>query len=107
MTAAIQVVTTTDKEEEAASLARMLVERRLAACVQIVGPVMSVYHWQGRVEETREWQCLIKTRKDLFAAVAAAIKAVHSYETPEIIAIPIVAGDPEYLAWLHQELMVP
>ena len=92
MTTAIQVVTTIDTEEGATRLARTLVERRLAACVQVAGPVASVYRWQGRVEEAREWQCLIKTRADLFDAVAAAIRALHAYELPEIIALPIVAG---------------
>jgi periplasmic divalent cation tolerance protein len=100
---AIQVVTTTDSEAVAARLARMLVERRLAACVQIVGPVTSVYRWQGRIEEAREWQCLIKTREDLFEAVAAALRAVHPYECPEIVALPIDAGDPAYLDWLRGE----
>jgi len=107
MTAAIQVVTTTDTEEGAARLARMLVERRLAACVQVVGPVASVYRWQGRIEEAREWQCLIKTRADRYDAIAAAIRALHSYEVPEIIAVPIVAGDPAYLDWLGREAASP
>jgi len=107
MTTAIQVVTTIDTEEGATRLARMLVERRLAACVQVAGPVASVYRWQGRVEEAREWQCLIKTRADLFDAVAAAIRALHAYELPEIIALPIVAGDPAYLDWLRREVVPP
>ena len=107
MTAAIQVVTTIDTEEGATRLARMLVERRLAACVQVAGPVASVYRWQGRIEEAREWQCLIKTRADLFDTVAAAIRALHAYELPEIIAVPIVAGDPAYLDWLRREAIPP
>jgi len=107
MTTAIQVVTTTDSEAAAAEIARRLVERRLAACVQIVGPVASVYRWQGRVEEAREWQCLIKTRRELFDAVAAAIRDAHPYTCPEILAFPVVAGDAAYLDWLERETTLP
>ena len=99
----IQVVTTTASEDEARRIAAALVERRLAACVQIVGPITSVYRWQGAVETSQEWQCAIKTRRDLYADVEAAIVELHSYDVPEVLAVPIIAGSPGYLAWVETE----
>lgn len=96
----IQVITTTETRDEADRIARVLVEGGLAPCVQIVGPITSTYSWQGRIETAAEWQCLIKTRDDLFEEVERSIKSVHSYETPEIIALPISAGSREYLDWM-------
>ena len=101
----IQVLTTTEKREDAENIARVLVEKMLAACVQIVGPVMSTYRWKGKVETAQEWQCLIKSREDLFSEVEKAIREVHPYETPEIIATAILAGSDDYLEWLQDELM--
>jgi periplasmic divalent cation tolerance protein len=100
----IQVFTTTEKEDDAENIARTLIDKRLAGCVQIVGPVASTYRWQGKVEKAREWLCLIKTRQDLYAELEAAIKAIHPYETPEIIAVPIVGGSRDYLKWLDGEI---
>lgn len=100
----IIVTTTTDNRANAEDMARMLIDRRLAACVQITGPVTSVYRWKGEVEQTREWQCVIKSRADLFNDIAAVIRAVHAYETPEIIAVPIIAGSRDYLDWMATEL---
>ncbi|HEX6944928.1 MAG TPA: divalent-cation tolerance protein CutA, partial [Casimicrobiaceae bacterium] len=77
-----------------------LVEARLAACVSIGPPVESLYHWQGALENGREVPLTVKTRADRFAAVAAAIRSRHPYELPEILAVPIVDGHPEYLAWI-------
>ena len=99
----IQIVTTTASEEEARRIAAALVERRLAACVQIVGPITSVYRWQGAVETSQEWQCAIKTRRDLYADVEAAIVELHSYDVPEVLAVPIIAGSPGYRAWVETE----
>lgn len=96
----VQVLTTAGSEEEAGRIASLLVERRLAACVQVVGPVTSRYRWQGEIEEAREWQCLAKTTRAAYEAVEAAIRGAHSYEEPEIIATEIVAGAPGYLAWI-------
>lgn len=96
----VQVLTTAGSEEEAGRIAAVLVERRLAACVQVVGPVVSRYRWQGEVEEAREWQCLAKTTRAAYEALEAAIRGVHSYDEPEIIATPIVAGSAGYLAWI-------
>jgi len=100
----IQIITTTDDERLARRIADSLVDKRLAACVQILGPITSVYRWKGKMETAREWQCLVKTSHDRYGAVEATIKAIHSYETPEIIALPIAAGSREYLEWLRDEL---
>jgi periplasmic divalent cation tolerance protein len=98
----LQVLTTTGSEQEAEAIATLLVERRLAACVQVAGPVASTYRWQGEVEREREWQCLIKTTAPLYPEVEAAIRAAHSYDEPEIVATPIVAGSPGYLSWIDK-----
>lgn len=99
----IQISTTTKTKEEAQKIARYLIEQKLAACVQITGPIESTYRWRGAVECANEWLCLIKTQKALFNKVQAAIKKLHSYETPEIIAVSIVKGSKEYLNWLDDE----
>jgi periplasmic divalent cation tolerance protein len=101
----IIVTTTTDKRENAEDISRNLVEKRLAACVQILGPLTSFYRWKGRMEQAEEWQCLIKSRADLFGKIEGAIKAVHPYETPEIIAVPVNAGSRDYLEWMSAELI--
>jgi periplasmic divalent cation tolerance protein len=101
MTDCVQVLTTAGSEEEAGRIASLLVERRLAACVQVVGPIVSRYRWQGAVEEEREWQCLAKTTGAAYEAVEAAIREAHSYDEPEIIATAIVAGSAGYLAWIE------
>jgi periplasmic divalent cation tolerance protein len=100
----VQVLTTAASEEEAGRIAAALVERRLAACVQVVGPVVSRYRWQGEVEEEREWQCSVKTTRAAYEAVEAAIRDVHAYDEPEIVATPIVAGSPGYLAWIDENV---
>ena len=100
----IQVQTATEKMEDAQKIARALLEWRLAACVQIVGPIVSSYWWKGKIEMAEEWLCLIKSRQDLFEELEKAIVELHPYETPEIIATPIVAGSADYLAWLNDEL---
>src|SRR5262245_61026577 len=100
ITSASVVLTTTDSRDEADRLAAGLVERGLVGCVQIVGPITSEYRWQGQVEQSQEWLCLIKTLEANYAAVEAAIKELHSYDTPQIVMLPITAGSAEYLAWL-------
>lgn len=104
MTDFVQVLTTAGSEEEAGRIAGVLVERKLAACVQVVGPITSRYRWQGAIEEEREWQCLAKTTGAAYEAVEAAIRGVHSYDEPEIIATPIVAGSAGYLAWVEENV---
>lgn len=100
----LQVLTTAGSEEEAGRIAAALVERRLAACVQVVGPIVSRYRWQGEIEEEREWQCLAKTTRAAYEAVEAAIRELHSYEEPEIVATEIVAGSAGYLAWIDENV---
>jgi periplasmic divalent cation tolerance protein len=104
MTEYLQISTAVGSVEEAKRMAAALVERRLAGCVQIVGPVQSVYRWQGAVERAEEWLCLVKTTRARYAAVEAAIRELHSYQCPEVIATPIVAGSAEYLAWLGEQI---
>jgi len=99
----IQISTTTETKEQAQKIAQYLVEAKLAACVQITGPITSIYRWKGKVENAQEWFCLIKTTDDLYNKVEAAIKDLHTYETPEIIAVPIVKGSKEYLNWIYEE----
>jgi len=98
------VVTTTETREDAEKIAKDLVEKRLAACAQIVGPIVSTYWWKENVETAEEWQCLLKSKKSLYDDVEKAIKMIHPYETPEIIALPIVSGSDDYLEWLNAEL---
>ena len=100
----IQVHTTTETREDAERIARTLAEKRLAACIQITGPVASTYWWKGKLETAQEWLCTIKSREALYGELEKAIKEMHPYETPEIIALPIVAGSREYLDWLRNEL---
>jgi len=99
----VQVVTTASSADEARRIATALVEERLAACVQIVGPIESIYRWQGNVETATEWQCWIKTRRQHYDSVEAAIRRLHSYEVPEILAMPIAAGSEAYLKWISDE----
>jgi len=99
----IQVTTTAAARADAEKIARALVERRLAACVQVAGPVSSTYRWRGDIETAQEFLCIIKTRAELFEKVESAIRELHPYETPEIIATPITGGSADYLKWLADE----
>ena len=100
----LQVITTTESKEEAKIIAHHLVGEKLAACAQILGPITSTYRWKGKVETAEEWLCLIKTREGLYKELEKAIMSLHSYETPEIIALPITNGSPGYLNWLENEI---
>lgn len=102
MTEFLQVSTTTDTRERAEAIATSLVERRLAACVQISGPITSVYRWQGNVEQSQEWLCTAKTKASQFPQVATIIRELHKYDCPEIIATAIVEGSDDYLQWLGE-----
>lgn len=104
MTNARIVFTTAGTHDEAARIARTLVERRLAACVNIVGPIESVYRWRDAIETSPEFLLLIKTSLSRFDAVRNAIKELHSYELPECIEVGVDAGSPEYLAWLGESV---
>jgi periplasmic divalent cation tolerance protein len=103
----LMAMTTTDAHEDAERLARDLVERRLAACVQVLGPISSTYRWRGAVETAREWLCLIKTTGARFDALAAFIEANHGYETPELTAVPVSHGSHGYLAWVSSATANP
>ncbi len=104
MTSYIEIKTTTETKEEAKNIAQHLVGEKLAACVQILGPITSTYRWKGKVETAEEWLCLIKTREILYKEVEKAIISLHSYETPEIIAVTIIKGSPGYLNWLDAQV---
>jgi len=104
MTDAIVVLSTCSSEAEAERLARMLVERRLAACVNVVPGVRSFYRWQGAIESAAEWLLVVKSSRDLFAALASALEQAHSYEVPEVLALPVVEGAAKYLNWLASSL---
>ncbi len=101
------MLTTTDTRDEAERLARTAVERRLAACGQVLGPITSTYWWNDAVETATEWQCLLKTTAARLDALRAHLEAEHSYETPEVIATPILGGSATYLAWIERETGSP
>jgi periplasmic divalent cation tolerance protein len=100
----IQVVTTTPNKKSAQKIARLLLKKHLAGCVQIFGPIQSSYWWKGRVETAREWLCLIKTTRGLYKKTEKVILGIHPYKTPEILATPIITGSKDYLAWLGKTL---
>jgi len=101
----IVVFITTASREEAERIGRMLVERRLAACVNIVPAVTSFFWWEGRIASESETLMIVKTSRGRFGDLSAAVSAQHSYSVPEIIALPIIDGVPAYLAWLKENLL--
>ncbi len=103
MTSAIVVLVTVGSEQEAETIATALLEERLAACVNVTSPVRSLYRWEGRIADDREWQMVIKTQARLFEALAARVRALHSYDVPEIIALPVLAGATDYVDWIQNE----
>jgi periplasmic divalent cation tolerance protein len=100
----IQVMTAIGSRDDAQKIAESIVGKRLAACAQVIGPITSTYWWQGAMETTEEWLCLLKTRKDLYKELEQAIREVHTYDEPEILAIPVVDGSQSYLAWIEREV---
>jgi periplasmic divalent cation tolerance protein len=107
MTGYIQVFTTVDSEAGAQRIAQQVVERRLAACAQVVGPIRSTYWWEGAVETAEEWLCLLKSRADRYQELSTAIHELHPYEVPEILAVPVSGGSADYLAWMNAALSAP
>ena len=103
----LMAMTTTDARSDAERLARDLVERRLAACVQVLGPISSTYRWRGAIETADEWLCIIKTTAARFDALAAHIETNHGYETPELTAVPVDHGSAGYLTWLSKATANP
>lgn len=100
MTDLLVTFITTPDEALASRIAAAAVEARLAACAQVYGPLRSTYRWEGTVEQATEWGCQLKTTREAFPHLTALVRALHPYDVPEIIAIPIVAGHPPYLAWI-------
>ena len=98
------ILTTAGSEKEAHKIARSLVERRLAACVNIIPQVSSVYRWEGKVEEAREWLLIVKTTAEAFEKVREAISELHSYELPECICLAIEDGSSSYLKWIAESI---
>jgi len=97
------VLVTASSEAEAKAIAQSLVESHLAACVSLF-PIQSIYTWQGNVEQAQEWQLLIKTDLARFTELEAAVRSLHSYEVPEIIALPITNGSTDYLQWIGAQV---
>jgi periplasmic divalent cation tolerance protein len=98
------VLTTTGSQEEGRKIAYALVERRLAACVNIVPQIESVYRWQGKVESATEWLLIIKTQAEVFGRLQAAIKELHSYDLPECLMLEVTGGSQAYLAWIGENV---
>ncbi|MGB9854521.1 MAG: divalent-cation tolerance protein CutA [Candidatus Bathyarchaeales archaeon] len=101
----IVVLVTTTSSEEAEKIVKHLLEEKLIACANIIGPAHSLFWWQGKIDEAKEYLILMKTRKDLFEKLCERVKALHSYEVPEIIALPIIGGFKAYLEWLESCLV--
>ena len=104
MTEKIIVLSTCGSEEEAVRVAKALVEARVAACVNILPKIRSVYRWKDAIEDATEWMLVIKSSRPLFARLQTELRKVHSYEVPEVIAIPVIEGSEDYLGWLDREL---
>jgi len=98
------VLTTAGSSEEAHKIAQALVERRLAACVNVVGPMTSIYRWQGNVERAQEWLLVVKTTAGVADAVGDAIKELHSYDLPECVVLPVEGGSEKYLEWVGENV---
>jgi periplasmic divalent cation tolerance protein len=103
----VQIATTTGTRELAERIAVELVSRRLAACVQVSGPIHSTFRWQGSVETAEEWMCAAKTVESRIADVERLVKELHAYDVPEIIVTPIVGGSAAYLHWLTEQVDSP
>ena len=104
MTEKIVVLSTCGSEEEAVRIAKRLIDEHLAACVNLIPRIRSFYRWQDKVEDSAEWLMVIKTSRERFAALRTVLEAAHSYELPEVLALPVVDGSPNYLDWLDTEL---
>jgi len=97
----IIVLVTTANRQEAENISQKLLEAKLIACANIIDPIASHFHWSGKTEKAQECLVLMKSRRDLFEKIAETVKALHSYEVPEILALPVVAGSKAYLDWLE------
>ena len=102
MSEPIVVLVTCGSEEEALRIANALVEEHLAACVNLVSPIRSIYRWEGKIWDEKEWLLIIKTQKKRFQELEKKVKSLHSYSVPEIISLPIVKGSSSYLKWISE-----
>jgi periplasmic divalent cation tolerance protein len=100
MTDFIVIFVTAGSAAEAETIAKALVEEQLAACVNILSPIRSIYRWEGKLADDQEWLLFIKTRAERFSAIEARVKTLHSYQAPEVIALPILRGSDAYMRWL-------
>ena len=100
----IIVLVTASSREEAEKIVQRLLEEKLIACANIISPLHSLFWWQGKIDQAQEHLILMKTRRDLFEKLTEIVKSLHSYTVPEIIAIPIIEGSADYLAWLNENL---
>jgi len=98
----VVVLVTCGSEEEASKIAHALVDERLAACANIISPIRSIYRWQGKILDEREWLLVVKTQETRFQDLEKRVKSLHSYQVPEIISLPILAGSLSYLNWLEE-----
>ncbi len=104
MTDKIVVLVTAASLRESTKIARQLVEAKLAACVNITQPIRSIYRWQGKMADEREFLLIIKSTRELFPEIKAAVSKIHSYQTPEIICLPIIDGSENYLQWVSDSV---
>jgi periplasmic divalent cation tolerance protein len=98
----IVVLVTCGSEEEALKIANALVEARLTACVNLIAPIRSIYRWEGKIWDEKEWLLIIKTQKHRFEALEKKVRTLHSYSVPEIISLPITQGSTAYLDWINE-----
>jgi periplasmic divalent cation tolerance protein len=105
MAGCLQVVTTIDTKEHADAIGKKLLEKRLAACVQIEGPISSSYWWKGEMENAEEWRCIIKTTVEKYDEVERTVRSNHPYEEPEIVGLAITVGSSTYLKWIEDTLL--
>ena len=104
MTDKVVIMVTASSRRECRKIARRLIDEKLAACVNITQPVQSVYHWEGKIEQSKEFLLFIKTKRDLFPQIKTEIGLLHSYHTPEIICLPIIDGSQNYLQWVSDSV---
>ena len=104
MTDKVVILVTAASRRECRKIARRLIEEKLAACVNITQPIQSVYRWEGKIDNGKEFLMFIKTNRNLFPQIKTEISLIHSYHTPEIICLPIIDGSPDYLQWLSDSV---
>jgi periplasmic divalent cation tolerance protein len=102
MSQPIVVFVTCGSEEEGLKIANALVEEHLAACANLISPIRSIYRWEGKIWDEKEWLLIIKTQKDRFEELEKKVRSLHSYSVPEIISLPVVKGSSAYLNWIRE-----